>query len=99
MKKFFSILIISLLICETGFAKILLLHCSDVKLVGFADYPNLGPTHSETNAETIMSLFDNIKSFFPKNSDETEKADQDCYNINGPTFISLKTDKELGKKW
>ena len=71
----------------------------NVKLVGFADYPNLGPTHSETNAETIMSLFDNIKSFFPKNSVETEKAVQDCYNINGPTFISLKTDKELGKKW
>jgi len=35
MKKFFSILIISLLICETGFTKILILHCSDVKLVGF----------------------------------------------------------------
>ncbi len=71
----------------------------NVKLVGFADYPNLGPTHAETNAETIMSLFDNIKSFFPKDSFETEKAVHDCYKMNGPTFISLKTDKEIGKKW
>ena len=46
-----------------------------------------------------MSLFDNIKSFFPKNSFETEKAVHDCYKMNGPTFISLKTDKEIGKKW
>ena len=40
----------------------------NVKLVGFADYPKLGPTHSETNAEKIMELFKNIKPFFPKNS-------------------------------
>ena len=29
----------------------------NVNLVGFADYPNLGPTHSELDAEKLMSLF------------------------------------------
>ena len=37
----------------------------NVKLVGFADYPELGPTHAELNAEKLMSMFKNIKSFFP----------------------------------
>jgi len=72
---------------------------ANVKLVGFADYPNLGPTHSDLDAKKMMKLFKNIKSFYPKDSKETEKTIQSCYEINGPTFISLKTDKKLGKKW
>ena len=36
----------------------------NVKLVGFADYPTLGPSHSELNARKMMKLFKNIKSFF-----------------------------------
>ena len=40
----------------------------NVNLVGFADYPNLGPSHSEIDAKKLMSLFKNIRSFFPKNS-------------------------------
>jgi transketolase len=71
----------------------------NVKLVGFADYPTLGPTHSEINARKLMKLFNNIKSFYPKNSQETEKITKKCNLINGPTFISLKTDKFLNKKW
>tara|TARA_A100001011_G_C14297409_1_gene839089 strand:+ start:787 stop:1278 length:492 start_codon:yes stop_codon:yes gene_type:complete len=71
----------------------------NVKLVGFADYPKLGPTHSETNAEKIMELFKNIKPFFPKNSQETENAVLKCHKNIGPNFISLKTDKEIGKSW
>jgi transketolase len=72
---------------------------ANVKLVGFADYPNLGPTHSELNAKKLMSLFKNIKSYFPINSQETEKFVQKCYKINGPTFISLKSDKFINKKF
>ena len=41
----------------------------NVKLVGFADYPTLGPSHSELNAKKLMSLFRNIQSFFPKDGD------------------------------
>jgi transketolase len=71
----------------------------NVKLVGFADYPHLGPTHSELNAKKLMSLFDNIDSYYPRNSKETEKFIIKCYKKNGPTFISLKTDKFLNKKF
>ena len=41
---------------------------TNVKLVGFADYPTLGPSHSELNAKKTMSVFKNIKSYFPKDS-------------------------------
>ena len=72
---------------------------ANVNLVGFADYPSLGPSHAELNAKKLMSLFKNIKSFFPKNSVETEKVAKLCSKIKGPTFISLKTDKNLNKNW
>ena len=72
---------------------------ANVKLVGFADYPNLGPTHSELDAKKLMSLFKNIKSFYPKNSLETEKTILKCSKISGPTFVSLKSDKKIGKHW
>ena len=71
----------------------------NVKLVGFADYPTLGPSHSELNAKKMMKFFSNIKSFYPKNSLETEKFTKISYNLNTPAFISLKGDKEIGKKW
>ena len=71
----------------------------NVNLVGFADYPELGPTHSETDGKKLMSLFKNIKSFFPKNSDETEDCFYKCYKKSGPNFMSFKADKNIGKKW
>ena len=71
----------------------------NVKLVGFADYPNLGPTHSELNGKKLSDLFKNIKSFFPKNTKETENAVNKSYNNKGPNFISLKSDSAIGKKW
>jgi transketolase len=64
----------------------------NVKLVGYADYPTQGPTHSEINAEYLMKLFKNIKSYFPKSSLETKTAVLDSYNLFGPSFISLKKD-------
>ena len=72
---------------------------ANVKLVGFADYPKLGPTHSEINAKKMMTFFKNIKPYFPKNSKETVKAIQNSYKNIGPNFISLKTDKTIGKNW
>ncbi len=69
----------------------------NVKLVGFADYPTLGPTHSELNGKKVSKLFKNIKSFFPKNSKETEKAILSSYKNKGPNFLSLKSDKT--NKW
>lgn len=72
---------------------------ANVNLVGFADYPTLGPSHSELNGKKLMSLFKNIKSYFPKNSKETNKIVKKTYRIKGPTFVSLKTDKTLKKKF
>jgi transketolase len=72
---------------------------TNVKLVGFADYPTLGPTHKELDAKKLSKLFKNIKSFFPKNSSETEKFILKSYKIKGPTFISLKADNKIGKNW
>ena len=71
----------------------------NVNLVGFADYPTLGPSHAELDGKKLMKLFKNIKSFFPKNSKETKKMIYKCYKINGPSFMSLKTDKRIIKKF
>tara|TARA_B100000315_G_C14479853_1_gene542354 strand:+ start:611 stop:1129 length:519 start_codon:yes stop_codon:yes gene_type:complete len=69
----------------------------NVKLVGFADYPTLGPTHSEMNGKALMKLFNNIASFFPKDGDETEKMTFEAYEKKGPTFVSLKSDPQLSR--
>ncbi len=64
---------------------------ANVKLVGYADYPTLGPTHKEINAKKMMGLFKNIKSFYPKNEREVIKTTKHCYKSIGPCFISLKS--------
>ncbi|MDP6683377.1 MAG: hypothetical protein QF876_10380 [Desulfobacterales bacterium] len=69
----------------------------NVKLVGFADYPTLGPTHTELNGKEMMNLFKNIRSFFPKDGDETQEMIYDAYNKEGPAFISLQSDPKLNK--
>jgi len=71
----------------------------NVKLVGYADYPELGPSHKEIDGKKLMDLFKNIKSFFPKSGDETESVIYQSYKENGPTFISLKADSAIDKKW
>ena len=67
----------------------------NVKLVGFADYPKLGPTHMELNSKKMMQLFKNITSYFPKNGKESEKFTYEVYENEGPAFISLKSDPNL----
>ncbi len=69
----------------------------NVNLVGFADYPSLGPTHTEIDAKKMMQLFKNIESFFPSDGDETEKVILQAYKKVGPSFISLKSDPTLSK--
>ena len=69
----------------------------DVKLVGYSDYPTLGPTHTELNGKKLMQLFRNITSYFPKNGDETQKVTYQAYEKKGPAFISLKGDPDLSR--
>ncbi len=70
---------------------------ANVKLVGFADYSTLGPTHRELDGEKLMQLFTNIVSYFPKDGEETESVVYEAYEKNGPAFISLKNDPTLSK--
>ena len=70
---------------------------ANVKLVGFADYSTLGPTHAELNWEKLMQLFTNITSLFPKDGDETQSMVYEAYNNNGPAFISLRSDPTLSR--
>ena len=69
----------------------------DVKLVGFSDYPTLGPTHTELNGKKLMQLFNNITSYFPEDGEETQKVSYQAYEKNGPVFISLKSDPTLSR--
>ena len=69
----------------------------DVKLVGYSDYPTLGPTHTELNGKKLMQLFRNITSYFPKNGDEPQKVTYQAYEKKGPAFISLKSDPNLSR--
>jgi transketolase len=71
----------------------------NVKLIGFADYPTLGPTHSELNAKKLMSQFKNIKSFYPIDSFSTKTMTLKCYKHKGPSFLNLKIDRSLNKNW
>ncbi len=69
----------------------------NVKLVGYADYSTLGPTHRELDGEKLTELFTNITSFFPKDGDETQSVLYEAYETNGPVFISLKSDPMLSR--
>ena len=71
----------------------------NVKLVGFADYPSLGPSHAELNAKKMMTLFKNVKSYFPKDGRETNLVVKLAYKRRGPVFISLKNDPKINKNW
>ena len=68
----------------------------NVKLVGFADYPTLGPTHSELDAKALMQLLTNIVCFYPEDGVQTEKAVLEAYKRDNPVFISLKSDPLFG---
>ncbi|MBS3172167.1 hypothetical protein J4438_01125 [Candidatus Woesearchaeota archaeon] len=63
-----------------------------VILVGYDDYPTQGPTHAALNAEGLAGLFKNIRSYFPRDSEETKLALIEAYALNRPSFIRLKRD-------
>ena len=70
--------------------------CVNVKLVGYADYPDQGPTHAELDGKKLMSFFKNIDAYFSKNSKETREFLDKMHKSERPAFISLKKDKDLG---
>ena len=62
----------------------------NVKLAGYADYPEQGITHGELNGKKLMSLFKNIKSYFPKTKEDIINSVHESYKNKLPAFISLK---------
>ena len=67
----------------------------NVKLIGYADYPTQGPTHAELDGRYLMRIFENIVSYFPKDSEEAWQALAESYESEKPTFVSLKEDKRI----
>lgn len=67
----------------------------NVKLVGYADYPKQGPTHAEIDGKWLMGRFENIISYFPKDSEELKKILIESYSNNKPAFISLKKERGI----
>jgi len=70
---------------------------SNVLLVGYADYPYQGPTHSELNNSGVMRQLKNTPLYFPKDSIETRVMASEAFIREGPAFMSLKEDKTLKK--
>ena len=66
----------------------------NVKLVGYGDYPDQGPTHVTLNSKKISELFTNIVSYFPKSKKDTREAILESYSSGKPTFISLMRTNE-----
>jgi len=64
-----------------------------VMLVGFADYPTLGPTHAELDWKTMSKMFSNTLCFFPTSAQEAKTQLYEAYNSIGPSIISLKKAK------
>jgi transketolase len=60
----------------------------DVKIVGYADFPEQGPTHSEANDQIVKYL--KMKTFYPKSEKEVKLAVSKSYATREPVFISLK---------
>ena len=59
-------------------------------LLGYADYPDMGPTHAELNWKLIAPCFNNLKVFFPTTLAEAKKAFQGAYEYQGPSLLILK---------
>ena len=64
---------------------------TNVKLIGYADYPKQGPTHRTLNERGLMSLLNNFANYFPRDSQETRQFLDESYAHGKPTFISLKS--------
>ena len=66
-----------------------------VLLIGYSDYPTHGPTHNPLNVKGLAALFKNIVSYFPENSEETQRAMIEAFEGGKPSFISMRRDKNL----
>lgn len=68
----------------------------DIKLIGYCDYPDEGPTHALIDEKLPDVFKKNMRVYYPKNSAQTRNAVLESYSHNGPVLISLKKDHEYG---
>lgn len=66
-----------------------------VMLVGYSSYPTHGISQTPINPKALMSMFKNIRSWFPGGSIETAVCLKLAYEFPGPTFVSLTRDEAL----
>jgi len=67
---------------------------TDVKLVGYWDYPTAGPTHITKDIGGLCKIL-GIRLFEPKDSTETRKLLLATYKNNKPAFFYLTKDPNL----
>jgi transketolase len=69
----------------------------NVKIVGIGAgfaYSTLGPTHHATEDIAILSAMSNLTLFSPASPLDVKKVTHAAYDINGPVYIRLGTNKE-----
>ena len=67
---------------------------ANVKLGGFWNYANAGPTHRPRDIKVLCKLLD-IRLYEPKNSDEARRFLLQAYKDNKPAFFHLTKDPEI----
>lgn len=70
------------------------LNKAKVVLVGYADYPRLGPTHNIIDDASYMRVFKNINSYYPETVEDARNAYDEAYKSELPSFIRLKLAKK-----
>ena len=65
----------------------------NVKIIGYADYPEQGPTHSCANIKKMEDMFKYLGCWYPNNIYELRDILKTSYKTKVPTFISLRKSK------
>lgn len=63
---------------------------TNVKLVGYADYPDHGPTHATLDWRQIAPVFVNTSVYFPETRQDVRDALLESYASQKPTLMFLK---------
>lgn len=71
-----------------------------VILVGFADYPKDGPTHTETSLDYLSATWKNIKFYGPYDAAAARTALLSAVTDSKPSFIRLRNaPKQQPREW
>lgn len=65
---------------------------ANVKLIGYWDYPNAGPTHFTAQPEEICRIL-GLKYFAPKNSEQVRQLLKEMHKNPIPAFFYLTKEK------